>query len=476
MNRAPFPPLTPSADGLDVKPRAPETLRARMADVYGVPLGCIAPVRDAEHGLEIALHFAAASGLTSIVAASTFGLERLLRISRLDQTNTPSKAAVVLLTDPPQTTVEQATAGAGFVVVDERFAEYSDVPSSIGFAIASEAVIVLRSLTYAYGLAGAPCGAIIASPKTITALKDFIEPTPLATPVVRLAETVLDPSRMARNAARIDAIKAERQHLANTLTQLPRIAKVSPLNGPFIRFSAADAAVETSLRRFGVAFERDGDAFTVLVGFAPENARLLAALGASDTFEEVRSADVVRDTKETRIVACVDLTRPAPIHVDTGVGFFDHMLAQVAQHGGFSLSLTCRGDLEIDAHHTIEDCAIAFGQSLSKALGERRGIARFGFVLPMDETEAKVSIDLSGRPHAVFEGQFHAPLLGAYPTQMTAHVFQSLAQALGASIHIAVSGQNDHHMTEACFKAFGRALRNAIRIEGDAIPSTKGVL
>jgi histidinol dehydrogenase len=189
-----------------------------------------------------------------------------------------------------------------------------------------------------------------------------------------------------------------------------------------------------------------------------------------------RRAEVVRETKETKIAVVVDLDKQTPPKVDTGVGFYDHMLAQVAQHGGFELDLKCKGDLEIDTHHTIEDCALALGQALKQALGERRGIARFGFLLPMDETEAKVSIDLGGRPYLVFDGKFGAPLLGEYPTEMTEHAFRSLSQAMGASIHVAVQGENDHHKTEACFKAFGRALRQAIAIESDTLPSTKGVI
>ena len=189
-----------------------------------------------------------------------------------------------------------------------------------------------------------------------------------------------------------------------------------------------------------------------------------------------RRGEVQRRTKETEIEAIVDLDSASPVKIDTGVGFFDHMLEQIAHHGGFSLSLSCKGDLHIDAHHSIEDCAIALGQALNQALADRRGIARFGFLLPMDEAEARISIDLSGRPYLVFEGAFTAPAIGAYPTEMTEHVFRSLAQNLGATVHVTVTGANDHHKTEACFKALGRALRSAIRIEGSDLPSTKGVL
>lgn len=189
-----------------------------------------------------------------------------------------------------------------------------------------------------------------------------------------------------------------------------------------------------------------------------------------------RRGDIERKTKETRIAVSVDLDRTAPIQIATGVGFFDHMLEQVAHHGGFSLTLACEGDLHIDAHHSIEDCAIAFGQALNASLGARRGIARFGFVLPMDEAEAKISLDLGGRPYLVFDGDFASPMIGQYPTEMTAHVFRSLSQALGATVHVSVRGENDHHKTEACFKALGRALRQAVRVEGVDPPSTKGVI
>ena len=184
----------------------------------------------------------------------------------------------------------------------------------------------------------------------------------------------------------------------------------------------------------------------------------------------------MRDTKETRIVCAVDLDATGPIRIETGVGFFDHMLEQVAAHGGFSLRLSCEGDLHTDPHHTIEDSAIALGLALKQALGERRGIARYGFVLAMDEAQANVAIDLSGRPYPLFEGTFATPFIGEYRTDLTAHVFRSLAEAMGAAVHISVTGDDDHHKTEAVYKGFGRALRQAIRVEGDAVPSTKGVL
>jgi imidazoleglycerol-phosphate dehydratase / histidinol-phosphatase len=189
-----------------------------------------------------------------------------------------------------------------------------------------------------------------------------------------------------------------------------------------------------------------------------------------------RTANVERRTKETQIQVTVDLDQETPISVATGLGFFDHMLEQIAKHGGFSLQLSCRGDLHIDEHHTVEDCALALGQALKTALGDKRGIHRYGFLLPMDEALAQVAIDLSGRPYFVFEGRFAREHVGGLPTELVPHFFRSLAETLGAAINIKVSGENTHHMIEACFKGVGRALRQAFRITDAELPSTKGAL
>jgi imidazoleglycerol-phosphate dehydratase / histidinol-phosphatase len=189
-----------------------------------------------------------------------------------------------------------------------------------------------------------------------------------------------------------------------------------------------------------------------------------------------RRARVRRTTKETDVVVELDLSREGPSTVSTGLGFFDHMLEQIARHGGFSLNISCKGDLHIDEHHTIEDCALALGAALREALGDKRGIGRYGFLLAMDEAEAQVALDISGRPYFVWEGRFNRERVGDMPTELVPHFFRSLAEALGAALHVAVRGENTHHMIEACFKGVGRSLRQAIRLEGNELPSTKGLL
>ena len=189
-----------------------------------------------------------------------------------------------------------------------------------------------------------------------------------------------------------------------------------------------------------------------------------------------RTATIERRTRETSIHVDVNLDADAPVSISTGIGFYDHMLEQVARHGSFALTLTCTGDLRVDEHHTVEDCALALGEALRAALGDKRGIGRYGFVLPMDEALAQVAVDLSGRPYSVFTGRFGRESVGGLPTELVPHFFRSLADSLGAAIHVEVKGENAHHMIEACFKGLGRALRRAIRVRGDAVPSTKGTL
>ncbi len=195
-----------------------------------------------------------------------------------------------------------------------------------------------------------------------------------------------------------------------------------------------------------------------------------------EVLDRPRAATVIRKTKETDIAVTVDLDAGDPIEINTGIGFFDHMLDQIARHGGFSLLLTCKGDLEVDEHHTVEDVALALGEAIRTALGDKRGIGRFGFLLPMDETQARIALDIGGRPYAVFEGQFARSEVGGLPTELVPHFFRSLGETLGASIQISVSGENTHHMVEACFKGLGRALRMALQRQGNDLPSTKGTL
>ncbi len=195
----------------------------------------------------------------------------------------------------------------------------------------------------------------------------------------------------------------------------------------------------------------------------------------------MRTAEIHRKTGETDIQVRLNLDGKGICQIATGVGFLDHMLNHLAVHGLFDLEVHAVGDLHIDAHHTIEDCALVLGQAFDQALGDRRGIARMGWAyVPMDESLAFVAVDLSGRPYAVFQGDWLTPAIGKFPTSLFAHFFQSLAVAARGNLHARILyGSDDHHKAEALFKALGRALEAASRLEArrsGEIPSTKGSL
>ena len=192
-----------------------------------------------------------------------------------------------------------------------------------------------------------------------------------------------------------------------------------------------------------------------------------------------RTATVERATSETQIKLSVDLDGSGRSNVDTGVGFLDHMLTAFAHHGLFDLDVITKGDLEIDDHHSAEDTALALGEAISKALGDRSGITRFGdAVVPMDEARATVAIDISGRPYAVLDLQLRTDRIGTLTTQNIPHLLEAFARTAGVTLHISSIGSNDHHVAEAAFKALGRALRMAVELDPrrSGVPSTKGTL
>ena len=196
----------------------------------------------------------------------------------------------------------------------------------------------------------------------------------------------------------------------------------------------------------------------------------------SEMLDQPRRASISRKTKETDIKVSINLDSQDSIKIKSGVGFFDHMLESFAKHAGVSLEVECQGDLHIDDHHSVEDVGLALGQVLKQALGDKRGIERFGFLLPMDEASCQVALDLSGRPYVVFQGEFSTEKVGELSTAMVPHFFRSLGETLGANLHIEVKGDNDHHKVESAFKGVARALRQAIQVTGNSIPSAKGVL
>ncbi|MCB0395631.1 MAG: bifunctional histidinol-phosphatase/imidazoleglycerol-phosphate dehydratase HisB [Flavobacteriales bacterium] len=189
-----------------------------------------------------------------------------------------------------------------------------------------------------------------------------------------------------------------------------------------------------------------------------------------------RTATVERKTKETEISITLNLDGQGNTNINTGLSFFDHMLDQLGKHSGCDLNIVVKGDLEVDEHHTIEDTALALGETFLTALGDKKGVARYGFTLPMDDALAQVAIDFGGRPWIVWEAEFKREKIGDMPTEMFYHFFKSFSDAARCNLNIKVEGDNEHHKIESLFKALAKAIRQAKKVEGDALPSTKGVL
>ena len=512
-NENPFPSLVQGQAGINRYPEPqPVMLRRRLAELYGVNAANLWVTRGSDDAIDLLIRAFCEAGRDTVaiveptfsayaqfariqgaLVVSTrlddgfaFDTDKVLKFATAEQPKilflcTPNNPTGTLIDKDAIERLAEALPDT-LVVADEAYGEFEDAPSLAPFAGSIANLVVLRTLSKAYGLAGARIGCAIASPEIIGMLARVSPPYPLPEPSVRAALDALGPERMPAHAERIRLILAERARVAKALAASSQIGSIRE-GGNFLFVEVEQP--ETLASRLAAAAVRvrfrpnaAPGGVRITIGLPAENEALLAVFGIATGARPSRRAEIVRDTKETRIVLAVDLDRPEPRRIDSGIPFYDHMLDQVAAHGGFGLTLTCAGDLGIDPHHSIEDIAIALGAGLRQALGDKRGIGRFGFALPMDETNAEVLIDLSGRPFAKFQGTFSSEAVGGLPTQMVPHFFRSVADSLGAAIHVRVEGDNDHHKVEACFKAFGRALRQGLAIEGEsnALPSTKGTL
>lgn len=370
------------------------------------------------------------------------------------------------------------------IVADEAYIELTDTPTGLLSVLKDYPnLVILRTLSKAYGLAGERIGMAIAATELINLIRRIAAPYVMTQSSIKAAMDALSPTGLSLYTQRVNIIKQERDRLTNLLPQSPMIERVFDSVTNFFLVQSNDLeGMVAALTRFGIRARPNvcaiPNTIRLSIGSPEENTILLEALDVIDIEKKTssRTAQVTRDTNETKINVLVNLDEALSPKIDTSIGFFDHMLCQIAQHGGFGLTLTCDGDLKVDQHHSIEDCALALGEAIKKALGDKKGIERFGFTAPLDEALATVTLDLSGRPHSEFNGKLPASMAGEFDTEMVPHFFQSFAMALGAGLHVSVKGDNTHHMIEASFKALGRALRQAIKQNSDAIPSTKGCL
>ena len=371
----------------------------------------------------------------------------------------------------------------GILVVDEAYIDFSSQPSLAGFIKDFPNLIVLQTLSKAYGLAALRLGLAFADERTMSMFANVKYPYNISLAGMEKAMGLL----RRDVAAEVEVIKAERARMAEALAALPRVRKVWPSDANFLLVQVDDARglydelldAQVIVRDRSRVLGCDG-CLRITIGTREENDKVLAVIGGlkPESVVEKRAAKVVRKTRETEIEVSVDLDSSGTDGIDTGLKFLDHMLDQIVHHAGIYLTVKAKGDLEVDEHHTREDVAIVLGEALIKALGNKRGIERYGFVLPMDESKAMVLMDLGGRIEFVWDVEFARERVGDVPTEMFWHFFRSLGAAMNCNLHVSAKGENDHHIAEGIFKAFARALRMAVRREqfSYSLPSSKGVL
>jgi histidinol-phosphate aminotransferase len=382
------------------------------------------------------------------------------------------------------------------VVVDEAYIEFGG-ESTVPLLAAHPNLIVLRTFSKWAGMAGLRLGYAVATPEVTAAMHRLRPPYNVNAAAVVAALAAMDD--LSQIKATIDCLVAERELLQAALAALPGLEPLpSQANFLFCRLTERSGReLADALARQGIlvrSFSDPGlaDAVRITVGRPDQNDALLAALQSllnaelpasllrPRAAERGRRASIQRRTGETEVAVGLGLDGTGRYEVHTGLGFLDHMLAQIAAHGLFDLTVQATGDLEVDEHHTVEDVAIGLGQALDAALGDRRGLVRMGHAYaPLDEALAHVVVDLSGRPYAVIEVEFATPRIGAVGTDLIPHFLETLAVQARLSLHARVLyGRNDHHKAEALFKALGRALDAATRLDPrrESVPSTKGVL
>lgn len=383
----------------------------------------------------------------------------------------------------------------GVVVLDEAYIDFSVRPSLASLVKRYPNLIVLQTLSKAWGMAGLRIGLAVADPAVISLMSKVKYPYNINVVAQKMALMKLDEAAKDKAVAEI---VGQRFRLEKELRKCPEVKGIysSDANFLLVRFDNPDEVYGRLLAGGVIVRNRSKvpgceGCLRITVGTPAENDRLLRLL-ASPVTESVevalrcqgieklgeRHVRIVRDTKETKITLELDLDSMGSGRISTGLPFFDHMLEQIPNHGGVALSIDAKGDLQVDEHHTIEDVGIVLGEAIGAALGDKLGVARYGFVLPMDDCDAAVLMDFGGRIDFRWNVEFNREKVGDVPTEMFSHFFQSVCAGARCNLHIRAEGGNEHHKAEAIFKAFARALRMAVAKTPFPyeLPSSKGVL
>lgn len=387
----------------------------------------------------------------------------------------------------------------GVVVLDEAYIDFSVRSSLTSLVKRYPNLIVLQTLSKAWGMAGLRIGLAMADPAVIGLMSKVKYPYNINVVAQKMALAKLDAEAKDNAVAQI---VGQRFRLEKELVKCQEVKGVysSDANFLLVRFDNPDEVYERLLSGGVIVRNRSRvpgceGCLRVTVGTPAENDRLLRLLAGPECGD--RSGDrtavarrsgtenlgerhvrIVRDTKETKVALELDLDSCGLSRISTGLPFFDHMLEQIPNHGGVSLAIEAKGDLQVDEHHTIEDVGIVLGEAIGAALGDKLGMARYGFVLPMDDCDAAVLLDFGGRIDFRWNAEFKREKVGDVPTEMFSHFFQSVCAGAKCNLHIWAEGVNEHHKAEAIFKAFARALRMAVAKTPFPyeLPSSKGVL
>ena len=455
-------------------------LRESAAAYVGVDAAQIVPGAGADGLIALAARTFLGPGCRACVKGPTYPLYGIASaIEGAEVTEEPSGADLIWVCNPNNPTgelvdPEQIAALArshpdAAVVVDEAYVEYGGGAGVVPLIEQASNLVAIRTLSKAFGLAALRVGYAVASPTVARELDRRRDPAPVSAPAARIAAAALRDPRLD-----VEQAVAERERMRRSLAAAGFDVPESNANFVLVR---TDPAVADGLDAQGLVVRRFADAVRISVRLPAENDLILAALGAEPEPASARSALVLRTTGETAIRVSVDLDGRGRARVATGVGFLDHLLTLFTYHSGLDLELLAGGDLEVDEHHTVEDVLAALGDAVAGALDGRGGVARYGSAtVPMDEARATAAVDLVRRPHAEVALAFRGDRVGGLAVTLLPHALERFAIQAGLTLHVDATGEDDHHVAEAAFKALGRALREACSVDGAATGSTKGSL
>jgi histidinol-phosphate aminotransferase len=400
---------------------------------------------------------------STLAGAAVVGPDEAAAVRWVCNPNNPTGTAV-----EPETIVELARrAPETVVVVDEAYVEYG-ADSCVAWVDELPNLVVLRTLSKAFGLAALRVGYALAHPDTAAILDERRAPAPISGPAAAIGAAALREPRLGD----VETTVVERERLRAGLVAAGFECPPTATNFVFVR---SEEPLAERLERQGIVVRAFPDGIRISVRRPSENAVLLRALGAEPGPPPGREATVLRTTTETALRLTLSLDGRGRERVESGIGFLDHLLTLLAFHASFDLELCAAGDLDVDDHHTVEDVLAALGSALSEALGAREGVARYGSaIVPMDEARAIAAVDLVRRPHAEVTLAFSGDRVGSLAVSLLRHALERFTIEAGCTVQLEASGADDHHVAEAAFKALGQALRQAVAPGAAGIRSTKG--